>query len=90
MKLSTALSIFVACAFLQGCMATAKGKSGLSPAPAPTANTCRDAITPFAKYGTYNFARLERKEIEARLREIATRTSADPRARQQLACLMKR
>lgn len=91
MKWSSALSMVVACAFLQGSMAAVPETSGLPPTPAPTAkNACRDGITTTVPYGAVNFDTLDRKAIKARLREIAGRTAADPRVRQQLACLMKR
>ena len=91
MKLSGALAMFVVYAFLQGSTASAQKNPGLPPTPAPTAkNACHDGMTPSAQYGSMNFERLERKEIEARLQEIAGRAAADPRVRRHLACLMKR
>jgi hypothetical protein len=91
MKPRTALSTVIACAFLQVSMAAAQEKPGLAPTPGRTAtDKCRDAITPLVQYGMEDFDKLERKEIEARLREIAARAAADPQVRKQLACLMKR
>jgi hypothetical protein len=92
MKLRSALPLFVVC---YCCLQTSIGgaqENTPGSTPAPTAKSaCNDAITS-VQYAapSLNFAKLEKKEVEARLQDIARRASTDPRVLEQLECMMKR
>ena len=94
MKKSAVLSVLILCCLSQANLAGEQEVPRVAPT-APTAtpvagSVCADAITS-AKYGASpDFERLERKELEARLQDIAKRASTDPRVLEQLRCLMKR
>lgn len=91
MKKSVALSVLILCCVSQANLAGEQETPRVAPTPAPVASSvCPDAITSATYGASPDFQKLERKELEARLQEIAKRASADRRVLEQLQCLMKR
>ena len=91
MKKSAVLSVLILCCVSQANLAGEQEIPRVAPTPAPAAKTaCPDAITSAKNAPSPDFEKLDRKDLEARLKDIAKRASTDPRVLEQLRCLMKR
>ena len=91
MKKSAVLSVLILCCASQANLAGEQEIPRGAPTPAPVARSaCPDAITSAKNGPSPDLEKLDRKELEARLQEIAKRASTDPRVLEQLRCLMKR